>query len=465
MAFSASQLHAFDTAEKVASVFSVIGALFIIFTFLFDQRFRKAINRVVFYACWGNLFANVATLISRAGIGLGVNSSLCQFQAFLIQWFMPADALWTFAMACNVYLSFFHHYDATRLRTLEWRYLVACYGVPFLPALVFLFIDTPNKGKIYGDAVVSSILPMLTRTDRPSSKLWCWVSEDWNALRIATFYGPVWLVILITIFVYVKVGLVVFRWRKKLLSSGNHSGNQLAPSKHDALQREYSMRDMPQQRYGATIHSQVPHTADHKRGLSSPRNTYMEDRVTSPISMTSPTHMTFPSSDDRFSDRQTRVVVERPNVQVVDANKAALSYCKTAMLFFIALIVVWVPSTVNRVYTLIHPNDPQFGLEFASGLVLPLQGGWNTVIYVVTSLPACRALWADLMGGVRSSGARMHSSSLTLPRSAHQSLPSADQRADIMVTYEGKKRIVQHSRPASRDDSTSGIVGHAGQMS
>ena len=83
--------------------------------------------------------------------------------------FMPADALWTFAMACNVYLSFFHRYDATRLRTLEWRYLVACYGVPFLPALVFLFIDTPDKGKIYGDAVVSSIFTFLTRTDRPPS--------------------------------------------------------------------------------------------------------------------------------------------------------------------------------------------------------------------------------------------------------------------------------------------------------
>ncbi|KIW58872.1 hypothetical protein PV05_03365 [Exophiala xenobiotica] len=448
MAFSASQLQAFDTAEKVASVFSVIGAIFIIFTFLLDHRFRKAINRLVFYACWGNLFSNVATLISRAGISLGVNSALCQFQAFLIQWFMPADALWTFAMACNVYLSFFHRYDATRLRTLEWRYLVACYGVPFLPALVFLFIDTPDKGKIYGDAV-----------------LWCWVSEDWNALRIATFYGPVWLVILITMFVYIKVGLVVFRWRKKLLSSGNHSSNQVAAGKHETLQREYSMRDMPQQRYGVTIHSQVPHTPDHKRGLSSPRNTYMEDRITSPTSMTSPTHMGFPSGDDNFPERQTRVVVERPNIQVVDANKAALSYCKTAMLFFVALIVVWVPSTINRVYTLVSPNNPQFGLEFASGLVLPLQGCWNTVIYIVTSLPACRALWADLMGGVRSSGVHMHSSSLTLPRSTHQTLPSTDQRADIMVTYEGKNRIVHHSRRASRDHSTSGIIGHAGQMS
>lgn len=54
--------------------------------------------------------------------------------------------------------------------------------------------------------------------------------------------------------------------------------------------------------------------------------------------------MRFPSGGDNFPDRQTRVVVERPNIQVVDANKAALSYCKTAMLFFIALLVVWYAS-------------------------------------------------------------------------------------------------------------------------
>ena len=59
-------------------------------------------------------------------------------------------------MACNVYLSFFRQYDAAQLRGLEWRYLGACYGIPFIPAFVFLFIDTGRKGKVYGDAVVSS---------------------------------------------------------------------------------------------------------------------------------------------------------------------------------------------------------------------------------------------------------------------------------------------------------------------
>ncbi|KIW39881.1 uncharacterized protein PV06_08453 [Exophiala oligosperma] len=474
MAFSNSEMRAFDTAEKVASVFSVLGAIFIIFTFLLDDRFRKAINRMVFFACWGNLFSNVATLISRSGINLGVDTALCQFQGFLIQWFMPADALWTFAMACNVYLSFFHRYDATKLRALEWRYLVACYGIPFVPALVFLFIETEKKGKLYGDAV-----------------LWCWVSESWNALRIATFYGPVWLVILVTVFIYIKVGMVVFRWRKKLMSmdQSNSRGAMggVAARKDVSLQREYSMNDMPQQqqqRYEVRTHSQAPDFPEHKHQqvLNSPQNTtsFMEDSLRSPNSLKSPTHARYPSVDESYpEERRTTVVADQPSVKVVDANKAALSYCKTAMLFFIALIVVWVPSTINRVYTLAKPTDPQFGLEFASGLVLPLQGFWNTIIYIMTSLPACQALLADIVGAHRRGGGRggysgdsqMRSGSLGgSSRNAaylhHHTLPSTDNdnenRADIMVSYDGKNRIVRHhSRIVSGDaNSASGIISH-----
>lgn len=69
--------------------------------------------------------------------------------------FMPADAFWTFAMACNVYLAFFRQYDGSQLRHQEWKYLLACYGIPFVPSFVFLFISTPDRGKIYGNAVVS----------------------------------------------------------------------------------------------------------------------------------------------------------------------------------------------------------------------------------------------------------------------------------------------------------------------
>lgn len=43
------------------------------------------------------------------------------------------------------------------MRTLEWRQVAACYGLPFLPAFIFFFIDTADRGKVYGSAIVSLI--------------------------------------------------------------------------------------------------------------------------------------------------------------------------------------------------------------------------------------------------------------------------------------------------------------------
>ncbi|KIW74285.1 hypothetical protein Z517_12225 [Fonsecaea pedrosoi CBS 271.37] len=414
MAITASQDHALVAAERVASVFSVFGAAFIIATFLSDSKFRKPINRLVFYAAWGNLFANVATLIARSGIKLGVTSPLCQFQGFLIHWFLPADALWTFAMACNVYLSFFRQYDASQLRGLEWRYLGACYGFPFVPALVFLFVGSDGKGKVYGDAV-----------------LWCWVSTEWNALRIATFYGPVWLIILVTMFIYVKVGVVVFRWRRHLLSLNQSEGRADIPS------NGYAMNQLPTspvspKTYEVTISSQVPHshTPNQQRNLRSPRNTYHEDAPSTNVDQTN-----------------TNVVVERPPIRTLDANKATMSYCKTAMLFFLALLCTWVPSTVNRVYTLVWPDDSVFGLDFASGLVLPLQGFWNTIIYIVTSLPACQTLWEETrttLFGPRAGRPDRTTPALALAKHNRRVLGSHDTRANVTVSKHGSKRVVNY---------------------
>ncbi|OAP55362.1 hypothetical protein AYL99_10335 [Fonsecaea erecta] len=424
MSITASQDPALVTTERVASVFSVLGAAFIIATFLSDSKFRKPINRLVFFAAWGNLFANVATLIARSGIKLGVTSPLCQFQGFLIQWFMPADALWTFAMACNVYLSFFRQYDASQLRSLEWRYLGACYGIPFIPALVFLFVSSGDRGKVYGDAV-----------------LWCWVSTKWNALRIATFYGPVWLIILVTMFIYVKVGVVVFRWRKQLLSLNQSEGRAGDPS------HGYTMNHLPTSptTYEVTISSQVPHSPEPKqqRQLGSPRSTYHED-----VSRTGAHHERLPSiQQTAFPPMNTNVVVERPAIKPLDANKATMSYCKTAMLFFVALLCTWVPSTINRVYTLVRPDDSVFGLDFASGLVLPLQGFWNTIIYIVTSLPACQTLWEETRAnlfGPRGGRPDRTSPAIALSKHNHRVLGSDDTRADIMTSMDRKNQVVNY---------------------
>ena len=68
--------------------------------------------------------------------------------------FVPADAFWNLAMAVNVYLTLFKKYNAQQLKAVEWKYHLACYGVPFIMALVLLFVESQEKGKVYGPAVV-----------------------------------------------------------------------------------------------------------------------------------------------------------------------------------------------------------------------------------------------------------------------------------------------------------------------
>ena len=52
-----------------------------------------------------------------------------------------------------------------------------------------------------------------------------------------------------------------------------------------------------------------------------------------------------------------------------------------------------VPASINRVYALVHPTELSFPLNYSAGLVLPLMGFWNSVIYITTSWAAVKTLF------------------------------------------------------------------------
>ena len=82
---SVNELNAMQVTERVTSIFSLLGILFILSTFLLGRGFDKPINRLIFFASWSNLGMSIATLIAEDGPTAGQNSSLCQFQAWAIQ--------------------------------------------------------------------------------------------------------------------------------------------------------------------------------------------------------------------------------------------------------------------------------------------------------------------------------------------------------------------------------------------
>jgi hypothetical protein len=71
--------------ERGCSAISLMGCLFVIVTFICSDAFRqRAVNRMVFYATFGNMLTNVATLMTTSFTTM-TDSFGCQLQAFLIQ--------------------------------------------------------------------------------------------------------------------------------------------------------------------------------------------------------------------------------------------------------------------------------------------------------------------------------------------------------------------------------------------
>ncbi|KAI5867158.1 family A G protein-coupled receptor-like protein [Durotheca rogersii] len=401
------QLEAVVVIERVGSVFSILGCVFIIVTFLLFKAFHKPINRLVFYASFGNLMTNVGTLMAREYV-TQVDSFGCQFQAFLIQMFMPADALWILAMAFNVYLTFYHKFDARRLRSMEIWYLLICYGIPFVPALTFIFVQNESAGRMYGDAL-----------------LWCWVSSEWDIFRIATFYGPVWVTILLTMSIYIRTGGEIWRKRKQLRYFGASSSSAHDPEPFgaggpytikttevtvttEAAEEGQDGIDLaplgrlavPKKKaaYSVTISSAAPPPTP--QGDTSSVSASARDSM--PAATTTTTTTTTSTVRGRTAASAAKSQRRRANFE---ASNAAWSYSKCAILFFTALLVTWLPSSANRAYGVVNHDGVQPALEIMSAVVLPLQGFWNTLIYVATSWEAVKMTAADVMargwGGVQ----------------------------------------------------------------
>ncbi|KAI9707382.1 MAG: hypothetical protein M1836_000343 [Candelina mexicana] len=398
MAWTQEQIKGIIVTERTVSALSIIGASFIIITFLTSSAFQKPINRLVFFASWGNIMCNIGTMMSRSGIDAGVRSPLCQIQGLIIQWFLPADSLFTLAMACNVYLTFFRKYTASHLRALEWKYIVACYGIPLIPAFVYEFIDTKARGKVYGSAT-----------------LWCWISVQWDFLRVAVFYGPVWIVIGITLAIYLRTGYEIFSKKRQLQSFDRSKSvstveNPFVSTVTTDIRITTAMVDPMRNSSQTSLNfaGDEPSTIQSAQGYE-PYSVTIESCGPPP-----PRSLLFgpkspilgpPATPAQSEKRNSTATgyshggVGRTNPTIA-ANKAAWGYTQCAFLFFIALVVTWVPSSINRVYSLAHPDRSNVVLNYMSATVLPLQGFWNAIIYIATSRQACSAYWQTLRGRV-----------------------------------------------------------------
>lgn len=68
-----------------------------------------------------------------------------------------------------------------------------------------------------------------------------------------------------------------------------------------------------------------------------------------------------------------------------------MSYLRTSFIFALSVLITWIPSSVNRLYSLANQGQVSYSLSVASGCVLPLQGVWNAIIFFTTSWRSVQA--------------------------------------------------------------------------
>ncbi|KAI4167556.1 MAG: hypothetical protein LQ343_007127, partial [Gyalolechia ehrenbergii] len=242
--------------------------------------------------------------------------------------FLPADALWNLCMAINVYLTLFKKYNAQQLKALEWKYHVMCYALPFIVATVYLFIDISPRGKIYGPA-----------------SLWCWISIEWVAMRIALVYGPAWIAIFTSFTLYAISGYEIFKKRQQLRAFNN------LPSHPVAIENPFTSYKTTEVEITHEL-ARLPYHDEHGKNdmfvcgderhspLAKGYDQYSVTITSTPLSPTLDT-----STPDVPPTPGSAVAVSyRNNRAAMEANTAAWGYTKVALLFFVSLLITWCPS-------------------------------------------------------------------------------------------------------------------------
>ncbi|KAH8769311.1 G-protein-like protein coupled receptor [Hyaloscypha finlandica] len=340
-ALSHSQDLAIEVIERIGSSISMACVLFLMSTFLAYQRLRTPSNTLLFSASPANLFAGIASLIGRAGLSRP-NAATCQVQGFFLEWFMQADAWWACAGALNVMLVFFYRYNAEQLRRLNPIYWLICYGIPAIPA-VFSLIFRKNGKQMYGDAT-----------------LWCWYSTNYMMVRLYAYYIPIWVVVSLAMIIYTLVGIKIHRNNVLLHSIQATPLSNLCSRTfehevtYSAAPPRWSLPGENDLNGASTVTvSAPPFRLGHCAVLKSMFITFL----------------TIWQDDSNFSP----------------SDRTTMAYSRVAFLFFASNLITWVPASVNRVYALLHPTEPSFFLNVFAAIVLPLQGLWNCIIYLVVN--------------------------------------------------------------------------------
>ncbi|KAK7723134.1 hypothetical protein SLS57_004691 [Botryosphaeria dothidea] len=270
------------------------------------------------------------------------------------------------------------NYNAVDLRSLELRYFISCYGICFIPALIYLILDESRlKTGIYGDAVSPASIDEDIQIQNPFN------ANAVTAITEVTVTSEA-----IQSDDNLKPGDPEADARSSFSSTRNLSGTTANQGTNG---RNNNASDKnPFQRYEPN--SAVWPYSNAVSGAQGDTKNVFSTSVSAGAPVPAELLLDFEGPRPPSSGGGNR----KSSTAGRHANDAAWGYAKVAFLMFIALFVVWIPSTVNRVWALAHPTEVNYALNVTAAFVLPMQGFWNFTIYVSTSWSQCKDAWEDV---------------------------------------------------------------------
>ncbi|KAG6030216.1 hypothetical protein E4U41_000157 [Claviceps citrina] len=407
---SAEHTNTLITIERTGASISMAAIVLTVIAYLSFSKLKTTPNTFLVFASVANAGASIASMIGYDGLRMGVNSPLCQAQGFIFEWFMQADPWWSCAMAVNVFLVFFNNADPAVFQRYRWVYCVICFGGPLVPAIVLVSLRGDPKGPMIGDAA-----------------LWCWISPSWSIVRLYAYYIPIWICIMLSIIVYIAVGFYVFRRRNQLRNfedpesvrhhiTASLSGSGSRSSKEESFPARRGWHVTTLTEVNITVAEPetdpecvLPFPAAVHRAPSRASCSESQVDFRAQPGQTVETTCSYsggPATDNRgrrFGRFGTLTSTASTKLRRLDPVK--MSYLRTSFIFGLSVLITWIPSSVNRLYSLANQGQVSYPLSVASGCVLPLQGVWNAIIFFTTSWSSvqaeARALRARLGHGCR----------------------------------------------------------------
>ncbi|KAG5970550.1 hypothetical protein E4U55_001629 [Claviceps digitariae] len=382
------------TIERTGASLSMAAIVLTVIAYLSFSKLKTTPNTFLVFASVANAGASIASMMGYDGLRMGVDSTLCQAQGFIFEWFMQADPWWSCAMAVNVFLVFFNNADPSLFQRYTWVYCIICFGGPMVPAVVLVSVRGDPKGPMIGDAA-----------------LWCWISPSWSIVRLYAYYIPIWICIILSIIVYIAVGFYVFRRRNQLrnFEDPEPMRDRVNASLSESEGRLSEEEIFPRRNacYG-TAFTEVNITVDepecdsegaptfpasvHRAPSRVSRNDSQVEFHAIPIQ----TVETTCSYSGNPANRTTRfgrlgTLSATASMKLKRLDPVKMSYLRTSFIFGLSVLITWIPSSVNRLYSLANQGQVSYSLSVASGCVLPLQGVWNAIIFFTTSWRSVQA--------------------------------------------------------------------------